>query len=84
MKHLCPKREILARHVKLRDIDFQYIFLSVELFLFGLVGVYFGVQFYDSVCNSVNEACGYLLAGIYFAGLLMVLSTVLAIREIRG
>jgi hypothetical protein len=73
-------------HERWHEIDFRYILLYVALFLLGLIGVYFGVQFYDPICNSgdYDETCINLLASIYFAGLLMALSTALAIRELKG
>ena len=60
------------------------IFLYVVLFLFGLVGVYFSVLNYNPVCTSGKDGgtCIDLLGVIYFAGLLMVLSGILAIREL--
>jgi hypothetical protein len=82
--HPCPKRENLARHVKFRDIDFRYIFLSVFLFLLGLGGFTIFVQLFDQVCNDFNESCVYLCADIYASCCLMGLGIAFAIKEIKA
>ena len=84
MKHLCPQRENLARHVKFRDIDFRYIFLSVFLFLLGLGGFIIFVQLFDQVCNDIDESCVYHCADIYATCGLMGLGIAFAIKEIKA